>query len=314
MPATGDSATPGVAGVPAGAGEVVIDVVAVALGAKVLTPDSPQQLLWDEKSLPGGQNVGGAGSALGTEVATDLTMSWTLDKGRKWAIGAVALKPGTAATPPGTDGATMYYYHNDHLGTPQRLTDVSGVVVWSANYEPFGDVLLTIATVSNNLRFPGQYFDQETGLNYNYFRDYDPSIGRYTQSDPVGLGGGLNLYAYANLNPANTTDPLGLPSNPFQPLLERLGRILGRGASDKIVGKSRAEKCESEFCKRRIFAPTIDKVSEVCLKLSSSGDFGSGKFNECLSGCLERTKSKEYQKRCTDGQSCIVDTTKAPNA
>lgn len=161
---------------------------------------------------------------------------------------------------------------------------------------------------------PGQYFDAETGLHYNYFRNYDPSTGRYVESDPLGLAGGLNVYAYGNLNPINTTDPLGLRSNPLQPLLDRLGRMLGRGASDKIVGKSRAEKCESEFCKKRIFAPTIDKVSEVCVELSSGGDFGSGKFGECLSGCLERTKSKEYQKRRTDGQSCIPNESTSPNA
>ncbi len=67
-----------------------------------------------------------------------------------------------------------------------------------------------MATVENNLRFAGQYYDSETGLHYNYHRYYDPSIGRYLTADPIGLAGGINLYSYAQNNPVNFTDPLGL--------------------------------------------------------------------------------------------------------
>lgn len=61
----------------------------------------------------------------------------------------------------------------------------------------------------NPLRFPGQYFDGETGLHYNYFRDYDPGIGRYIETDPIGFSGGINIYLYALANPNRFTDPLG---------------------------------------------------------------------------------------------------------
>jgi RHS repeat-associated protein len=64
--------------------------------------------------------------------------------------------------------------------------------------------------VENNLRFAGQYFDQETGLHYNYHRYYDPSLGRYLRADPIGFDGGINLYAYVLNNPLNWIDPLGL--------------------------------------------------------------------------------------------------------
>ncbi|WP_347331846.1 RHS repeat-associated core domain-containing protein [Marinimicrobium locisalis] len=107
-------------------------------------------------------------------------------------------------------GNRVYYYHNDHLGTPQLLTDAQQTVVWKAVYTPFGKASVEVAQVTNKIRFPGQYFDSETGLHYNYFRDYDPTTGRYLQSDPIGLRGGLNTYAYVSGNPLKYVDPLGL--------------------------------------------------------------------------------------------------------
>jgi len=108
---------------------------------------------------------------------------------------------------------------NDHLGTPQKLSNASGAVVWSAIYDPFGNANVNedVDNDSNNivfnLRFPGQYYDVETGLHYNGFRTYDPSTGRYITSDPIGLQGGLNTYGYVGGNPLKFTDPLGL--NPW---------------------------------------------------------------------------------------------------
>jgi len=109
------------------------------------------------------------------------------------------------------EGANTYYYHNDHLATPQKMTDSTGTVVWAADYKPFGEATVTISTITNNLRFPGQYYDAETGLNYNYRRDYNSLTGRYVEADPLGVEGGNNhLYLYADANPNLNYDIDGL--------------------------------------------------------------------------------------------------------
>jgi RHS repeat-associated protein len=105
---------------------------------------------------------------------------------------------------------TLYFIHPDHLGTPQRITDGSQNTVWDAALRPFGEVEQMTQTFTLNLRFPGQYADAETGLNYNFFRDYDPSVGRYVESDPIGLKGGVNTYSYGRENPLPYIDPFGL--------------------------------------------------------------------------------------------------------
>jgi len=107
--------------------------------------------------------------------------------------------------------AEIYYYLNNHLGTPQQMVDGAGTVVWQADYLPFGKAEVDPSSiVESNIRFPGQYFDVETGLHYNWHRYYDPATGRYMTPDPIGLAGGVNLYAYVQNNPVNFVDPLGL--------------------------------------------------------------------------------------------------------
>lgn len=109
----------------------------------------------------------------------------------------------------------IYFTHSDHINTPTKLTNIAGVVVWQASYTPFGlgqvneDADGDGNSVTFNIRFPGQYFDQETGLHYNWHRYYDPQVGRYLQPDIIGLGDGPSLYGYVLQNPINGIDPNG---------------------------------------------------------------------------------------------------------
>ncbi len=107
------------------------------------------------------------------------------------------------------------FVQTDHLGTPRVVIDSAGQQRWSWLAEPFGDS----APVENpigagvyrlNLRMPGQYWDLESGLSYNWHRSYDGGVGRYTQADPIGLEGGINVYAYVHGNPVSYADPRGL--------------------------------------------------------------------------------------------------------
>jgi RHS repeat-associated protein len=102
---------------------------------------------------------------------------------------------------------------------PERLTDAAGATVWRALYQPFGAVHQITGPASLDLRFPGQWFQLETGLHYNWHRHYDPTTGRYTQPDPLGLAAllsdGPSVYAYAGQSPLMWTDPEGLQSRRF---------------------------------------------------------------------------------------------------
>ena len=106
-------------------------------------------------------------------------------------------------------GAPTYWIHTDQLGTPQTLTDASATVVWDTTRGPFGEWLTITGAAVMPLRFPGQVFDADSGWHDNHHRSYDPNLGRYLQSDPIGLAGGLNPYDYVGGNPLGYADPSG---------------------------------------------------------------------------------------------------------
>jgi RHS repeat-associated protein len=109
-----------------------------------------------------------------------------------------------------------YFIQTDQLNTLRAILSNTNQVIWGWTSDPFGTTPANEDPDGNgvkftfNLRFPGQYFDSETGLHQNYFRDYNPKLGRYIQSDPIGLAGGINTYSYSRQNPIKFVDPDGL--------------------------------------------------------------------------------------------------------
>jgi RHS repeat-associated protein len=167
-----------------------------------------------------------------------------------------------------TIAGELYYYHNDHLGTPQQMVNASGNVVWAAQYSVFGKAHITVNTVENNLRFPGQYFDGETGLHHNFMRDYDVETGRYLQQDPVGNLAGLNNYVYANQNSLVVTDSTGelVP-------LAALGAVaiaIARAAA--IAAAEAARKClkNPKMCRKMACDKLNNLMHTVCDDLAKS--------------------------------------------
>jgi RHS repeat-associated protein len=165
------------------------------------------------------------------------------------------LAQSTVQDGPSTEARTFYYI-SDHIGTSQLIVDSAGVVVWQGNYAPFGQVDVVINELENSFRFPGQVLDSESGLYYNWHRFYDPETGRYISADPIGLAGGINLYAYTENDPINWIDPEGL--SPDAGLLETYAAVAAYGAVTAWAASPQGQAALAEA------SAGIEKVYTIC--------------------------------------------------
>ncbi len=128
-------------------------------------------------------------------------------------------RPIAVITAVNTTSQATLYVHVDHLNRPVSMTNASKASVWDAIWTPWGAPYSIIGSETLDARFPGQWFQLEAGLNYNWHRHYDPTTGRYTQPDPLGFVDGPSVYAYVKNVPQGSVDPEGLRSyGPQRPL------------------------------------------------------------------------------------------------
>lgn len=188
--------------------------------------------------------------------------------------------------------AQVYYIHTDQLNTPRLITNSANAKVWEWNNDdPFAnnpvndDPNATGNHFTYNPRLPGQYFDSETNTNYNYYRDYDPATGRYIESDPIGLEGGINTYGYVGGNPLGRIDSKGLKFS-FGDLFINLFP----DSVEKTVGVPRGYVCSINLCKTH--QQDALKIIEQCAMQAKETDmeFSGGILNQCIQTCTESVK------------------------
>ena len=220
-----------------------------------------------------------------------------------------------------------YYYHNDQIGVPRELTDEDGKLCWYGDYTGWGELKDEYALVENihqPFRLQNQYADEETGLHYNFFRYYEPNIGRFTQLDPIGLAGGENLYRFAK-NAHVWSDSLGLSSD----YVDQFGDYYGFSARGSALGilsdtlsdmKALNLKGTDQFFHCTAFcrvskSNVIDKgialeygrIKEWTDWIQNlNGKYGSNKLtnSEMLDDMDKDLKVNDYGFKCSSDQTC----------
>jgi RHS repeat-associated protein len=232
---------------------------------------------------------------IGTATVAPFTYNWTNVALGTYTITAQAkdvlntIANSSSVTLVVNNGAPQaYYIHADQLDTPRQITDTNGNLVWSWDIaDPFGanppnENPSGQGAFTNNLRFPGQYYDVETGLFQNINRDYDPNTGRYVESDPIGLkGGSFSTYSYVGGNPLSYSDSSGLSpldGVAIECLLNPACRVAAAAATAAAVAKvaqmctATADKMATEI--QGITERNLGPYGEVySLRASAAGDY-----------------------------------------
>jgi len=179
--------------------------------------------------------------------------------------------------------------HSDHLGTPRAVVTQAAAVLWRWDGEAFGNSMANEdadndgQSLAYNLRFPGQYFDRETNLHYNWNRTYDPGIGAYHETEPLGLAGDINLYRYARNNPLRYIDPdgnqatLAISATGGGASTTGAASLLGPGAA--VIGAGLAG-----YGVGTLIYPIVESPIATAVDWCASAMSGSGRWS-CTASC-----------------------------
>ncbi len=174
-----------------------------------------------------------------------------------------------ATLQPSGSSVAVYYVHTDHLGTPRKVTRSSdNGLMWRWDPDTFGSLgpnnnPAGLGTFTYNLRFPGQYSLNESGLYYNYFRDYDPATGRYIESDPIGQEDGVSTYLYVGADSIGYYDPFGL---------YKVSQCTKRSAAKIKLAVPQAQTAADSLGLGQDFSQTLDYITFRCKKQKPGGD------------------------------------------
>jgi RHS repeat-associated protein len=285
--------------------------------------------LWSPSTNPDGTTVQKAGMSYvydedGTLIADTLTGGATT----AWGQSAKYIYLPTAAGPmpvAAIYGTKHYAIQSDHLNTPRRLIQSDGQVAWQWAYSAFGEEKPTIAknrfanvelnqsfgttsvpAVTFNLRYPGQYFDQETNLHYNYHRSYSATTGRYTQADPIGLDGGWNIFGYVDSDPLSDTDPLGLnrsrgnANRPSTPILRPPPRPISLQPFSTYSTESMSQ---CGVCMQIYF------IARLNGEQSGHRTIANNQFYQYLSSGASPLNARQVQRQMSSGSSGLLNPT-----
>jgi RHS repeat-associated protein len=231
--------------------------------------------------------------------------------------------PVATLEPNGSGGVNIFYIHTDHLNAPRKVQQpVTDALVWRWDTDPFGTAAPNenpagLGTFPYNLRFPGQYYQAETGLNQNYSRDYDPLTGKYVESDLIGQHGGLDTYVYVGESPTDGVDPLGTLrqgsgfSGPSDPRWQSI---------QQAEAKIRKELQKASACHRNpnqdsCIPPFVaDNLNNLLYPFASRLDLSIVSFdpntpsNECASGATPGWTISVGPQAYTSNCACLAST------
>jgi len=248
----------------------------------------------------------GGTNLIATVTTPPYTFPWTGVAQGSYTLTAVATDNVNATTTSAPVSITvdrvpaLHFVHVDHLNTPRLVADATGTTVWRWDQqEPFGNNVADenpsgLGAFDLPLRLPGQYFDRETSLHYNYYRDFDPGVGTYKQSDPIGIRGGINTYVYVAGNPLVYRDPTGL--RPFSDMFKDLFSDFFTSEAAKAMSGAHqyGSAVGIKVCKLtggNITDPFTTCGAE-CAKYNTPapGNAAYDLFEECVTACQDEIK------------------------